>query len=264
MIVPRGKEIYNLDHLHIKSRGVCYSDSELDNCLEGPVSKTLFDDKGTEYLGTLLSGIVETDFEDEKVKQILALKRNPENWSVGEALAESYLIAHRNCFFPWPGSRDKKRESASLPGADLVGFQTTDRDNRFAFGEVKTSAQNKYPPSVMDGPDGLTHQLEDLCSDVSIKNSIVKYLGHRAVGSPWEQQYKDSVERYIKNNADLALFGFLVRDVDPHEDDLFKGTRKLAESSSPPISVELLALYLPAGSIANLSSKVMAAVKEGN
>lgn len=131
MTIPCGTEIYNLNHLHVTGRGVCYSNSELNSCLEEPVSGILFDDEGTDNLGTLLSGVTETDFENEKVKRILSLKRKPENWRVGEALAESYLVAHRNCFSPWPGSRDKKKESASLPGTDIVGFQeTTARDNR--------------------------------------------------------------------------------------------------------------------------------------
>ena len=242
-----------------------YSNRELNSCLEGPVSKILFDDEGTDILESLLSGVAETDFENEKVKRILSLKRKPENWRVGEALAESYLVAHRNCFFPWPGSRDKKKESASLPGTDIVGFQeTTERDNRFAFGEVKTSGQEKYPPSVMYGPHGLKYQLEDLCSNVNTRDTLVKYLAHRVMNSSWAQQYKDSAKRYLVNNADVSLFGIMVRDVNPHKDDLFTLAHNLAEISPPPLSVELLALYLPAGSIENLSSKVRAAAKEGN
>ncbi|UCH96864.1 MAG: hypothetical protein JSV88_08430 [Candidatus Aminicenantes bacterium] len=265
MTIPYGTEIYNLNYLHVSSQGVYYSSRELNSCLEGPVSKTLFDNEGTDILRTLLSGVAETNFEHENVKRILYSKQESERWRVGEALAESYLVAHRNCFFPWPVSRDKKKERASLPGTDLVGFQeATERDNRFAFGEVKTSEQEKYPPSVMYGQHGLKHQLEDLCSNVSTRDTLVKYLAHRAQGSSWVRQYKDSAKRYLANNLDVSLFGIMVRDVDPHTDDLFALTRNLAEISSPPLSVELLALYLPAGSIENLSSKVRAVAQEGN
>jgi hypothetical protein len=265
MTVPCGTEIYNLNHLHVKSQGVYYSYQELNSCLEGPISKNFFDNEGTDILGTLLSSVIETDFEHENVKRILYSKQEFENWRVGEVLAESYLVAHRNCFFPWPVSRDKKKESASLPGTDIVGFQeTVERDNRFVFGEVKTSGQEKYPPSVMYGQQGLKHQLEDLCSNVNTRDTLVKYLGHRAQDSSWAKQYKDSARRYLANNLDVSLFGIMVRDVDSHTDDLFALTRNLAEISSPPLSVELLALYLPAGSIENLSSKISAVAQEGN
>lgn len=262
MTIPCGTEIYNLDHLHVTSRGVRYSDNELNSCLEGSVSKIVLDTEGMNIMGNLLSGITGTNFEDENVKRILSSKWEPENWRVGEALAESYLIAHRNCIFPWPGNRDKKRETASLPGTDLVGFQeTTAPDIRFAFGEVKTSEEKKYPPTVIES---LKSQLEDLCCNVSTRDTLVKYLWYRALNSSWEQQYKNSARRYIANNTDVSLFGFMVRDVEPKKDDLVTITRNLAEINSPPPSVELLALYLPTGSIKNLSSKVLEAAKEGD
>lgn len=260
MTIPCGTEIYNLAHSHVKSRGVYYSPLELENSLEEMVSKVLFDDEGTDQLEINLSSIAETDFETENVKRIIASKRKPENWRVGEALAESYLIDHRDCFFPWPSSRDQKNVNSSLPGADIVGFQKMDdhQDSRFAFGEVKTSSQELYPPhAVINGPKGLKQQLKDFLVDCNKKDNLVKYLGFHSTGAAWNQQYKSAVKHYIKNADDLSLFGILIRDVIPRNDDLHSLSKELAAISSTPTSIELLALYLPVGRIGSLSSKVM-------
>jgi hypothetical protein len=265
MTIPGGTEIYCMDYSHVKSRGLCYSENELKSSLKGRASKILFDDEGTGQLEINLSSIVDTDFEAESVKRIISSKRKPENWSVGEALAESYLTCHRKCFFPWPSSRDQKNPKSSPTGADIVGFQEIDNQNcRFAFGEVKTSDQKKCPPSVIYGPHGLKQQLKDLCVDCKKKDSLVLYLGHHSEGSSWGQQYKEAAKRYIKNSEDLSLFGFMVRDVTPNKDDLRDITEELAANCSPPTSIELLALYLPVGSIENLSSKVKSAKIEGD
>ena len=56
----------------------------------------------------------------------------------------------------------------------------------------------------------------------------------------------------------------MVRDVKPKADDLRHLTQELTEKCLPPISIELLALYLPAGSIKALPSKVMATRVEGD
>lgn len=265
MTIPCGTEIYNLDYSHVKSRGVCYSPLELDDSLEGPVSTVLSDGEGTDQLEINLSSIADTDFEAENVKRIISSKKKPENWRVGEALAESYLVGHRSCFFPWPSSRDQKNANSSPTGADIVGFQETgDQDSRFAFGEVKTSGQDAYPPSVINGPNGLKQQLKNLCEDKNTKDDLVRYLGFHVNGSLWKQHFKDAFKRYIKNTEDVSLFGFMVRDVKPNAHDLHNITNELASIASPPISIELLALYLPIGSIENLSSKVMSANIEGD
>jgi hypothetical protein len=94
----------------------------------------------TEYL---------TDIKLSRVTWIPENQKVPEEWRVGEALAEAYLVAHRTCKFPWPDGRDARKAGSSLPGADLVGFQQHGGTDRFAFGEVKTSGEIRYPPGAM-------------------------------------------------------------------------------------------------------------------
>jgi hypothetical protein len=263
--MPGGTEIYNLANVQIAARGLIYTDTELNVAIAGPVSAIAFDDEGTDALESLLSSAAETDFESKELRRIISSKREPESWRVGEALAESYLTAHKNCTFPWPNSRDQKMESSSLPGTDLVGFQATaTEDNRFSFGEVKTSDEEKYPPSVMYGRHGLKQQLEDLCDNVDTRNSLVKYLGHRTQGSAWEPQFRDAAKRYMENNTDVSIFGVMVRDVKPHEDDLRARAEKLGKSCPAAMSIELLAIYLPIASIGTLGSKLTAIRKEGD
>ena len=62
----------------------------------------LYDDAGTQALTSLLTGLLDTGFTSTNVKATLTQTRAAENWRVGEALAESYLVHHRACHFPWP------------------------------------------------------------------------------------------------------------------------------------------------------------------
>lgn len=265
MTMPCGTEIYNLDNSQITACGIFLSDEEIDVALTGPVSKITYDDEGSDMIESLLSSVAETDFENTGIERIISSKREPENWRVGEAIAESYLTVHKNCTFPWPNNRDQKLESSSLPGADLVGFQATiNQDNRFAFGEVKTSEQAQYPPTIIYGRHGLKHQLEDLCNNVDTRDSLVKYLGHRAQNSTWEQQYQKATKRYLRDNTDVSIFGTIIRDVKPHADDLRTQAEKLGKNRPAAMIIELLAIYLPVASIGNLSSKLTAIREEGD
>ena len=172
-----------------------------------------------------------------------------EDWRVGEAIAESYLSEHRFCWFPWPDGRDERKNGSSLPGADLVGLGTDDQGDCLAFGEVKTSSDSNYPPSIMYGRTGLKRQLEDLRNREDIRDSILRYLAHRAKKSEWRPQFENAGKRYLKNKSDVQIYGFLVRDVKPHKDDLAIRVLDLAKDCPILTRIELVALYLPEGSI---------------
>jgi hypothetical protein len=49
----------------------------------------------------------------------------------------------------------------------------------------------------------------------------------------------------------------MVRDVPPHEDDLRIRVSSLGRNCSEAMIIELMAMYLPLGSIATLSEKVL-------
>lgn len=256
MMVSAGTEIYKADAGPVKARGATYTDGELDEALRDSVASILWDDAGTANLQAILTSVVMTDFSDQAVNRILSNQATPENWRVGEALAEAFLIEHRACEFPWPSGRDLKNPSASAAGTDLVGFEKADTESyRFAFGEVKTSGEERWPPSVMDGRHGLNKQLEVLRDSTEVKDSLVKYLGHHAIGTDWFPHYQKAAERYLSDPCDVSLFGILVRDVEPKPEDLSSRVGGLARECPPTTTIELRAMYLPRKSIESLAQR---------
>ena len=99
MSIATGTIEYTLEASPVSGCGVSWSIDELDAALSGPVLKVVFDDSGKADISALLSGLTETDFEKSQVERILADTKPPEDWRVGEALAESYLVHQRDCFF---------------------------------------------------------------------------------------------------------------------------------------------------------------------
>jgi hypothetical protein len=229
----------------------------LNAALEGPVIEIVFDFKSKADFRSLLESVPNTEFDSAEVKRILEDVRKPENWRVGEAIAESYLVHHRDCTFPWPDGRDERKSGSSLPGADLVGFEHDGGTDRFVFGEVKTSSDHAYPPGAMYGRTGLKQQLEDLRDNVRLRDDLVMYLFHRAKNASWKSRFICAYTRYNSNNKDVKLFGLLVRDVQPHKDDLNIRVIKLIKGCLSPMAIELLAIYLPVDSIEKLSDRII-------
>ncbi len=263
MTIASGTLEYQLGTAPVTGCGFSYSTTDLDAALSGSVAEVVFDDSGKADIEGLLAGLAETDFEKGEMERILSETKPPEDWWVGEALAESYLVHQKNCFFPWPDGRDERKTGSSLPGADLVGFQSNGTDDFFAFGKVKTSTENKYPPGAMHGRTGLKQQLEDLKDDVKIKDDLVLYLGYRAITVPWKSRYQNAAKNYIKSKTNVRVFGFLVRDVAPNQNDLRVRVSKLSNDQHTDMVIELLALYLPQNSIGTLSSKVVSSRNGG-
>ena len=257
MTKPSGKIEYILGENSVTGCGFSITAAELKVALSGPVSEIVFDTKGKTTVKELLEGLAETEFDKTQIEEILLNSKTPENWRVGEAIAEAYLVEQYNCFFPWPDSRDERKTGSSLPGADLVGFQTIDKDEYFAFGEVKTSSEAIFPPNVVYGRTGLTKQLEDLKDNLQIKDDLVIYLCHRAVNSEWQFRFKNAAKKYIRNKNNVKIFGVLVRDVQPNEDDLKARVENLSMDKKPEMQIKLFALYLPPNSIKTLSYDIM-------
>jgi hypothetical protein len=260
--VTIGNTEFTLGLSSVKGVGLSFTNNELDSDLIGLIAEVVYDYHGHTDLGEVLNGIVETEFERQGVEQILGNTHEPEAWRVGEAFAELYLTHNRGCFFPWPVGRDERKSGSSLPGADLVGFHNKGNIERFAFGEIKTSSDRTYPPGTMYGRTGLKQQIEDLVGNLCIRNDLVKYLGHRASNSTWLERYRESTKRYLNNDKDVSIFGLLIRDVTPHEDDLRARVSKLEKTCPEAMSVDLMALYLPNNAIETVRNKVVATNKE--
>jgi hypothetical protein len=249
---------YQLGSAPVTGIGLGVSAGQLKKQLAGPVAALVFDDAGVREFGELLDGLADTEFSRENLNALLADAPAPENWRVGEALAEHHLNECHGCFFPWPDGRDERKRGSSLPGADLVGFQNDGGQERFVFGEVKTSSHASYPPGAIHGRHGLKQQMEDLRNRREIRDGLLRYLGHRAGTAAWRERYRAAATVYLKDTCAVRLFGILVRDVAPHEDDLRARVSALAAGCPGAMAIGLIAIYLPSGSIANLSASVAA------
>lgn len=258
MTVAIGTEVYNVDSGTVVARGRSHSAVHRDAALDGSVRELIEDTSGRNMAASLTASLSLTGFQTGNLKNILNSKSDPKDWEVGEAYSEAYLTKNKDCHFPWADRWDEKKEKSSLPGADLVGLQkTNDRSfpYRFAFGEVKTSYEAKYPPGVMYKPEGgLKKQLDDLRDQRSIRESLVRYLMIRASGASWEAQWRSAIQRFTKASTDVAVFGILVRDVTPNGKDLSGRAKGVATKMPAQMHIELLAIYLPAGSIQNLAA----------
>lgn len=264
LTVAAGERIYAIGNAPCSGVGLKWSGDELGAAIDGSVAAVLFDDAGKADIEEILADLADTNFAQEGLRRILADPVHMENWRVGEAIAKSYLTDHQSCCFPWPDRRDERKSGSSLPGADLVGFGIDDKGDCFAFGEVKMSSENKYPPGAMYGRTGLKQQLEDLRDKEVIRDDLFKYLGHRAKEAPWRPRFEKAGGRYLQNKSDIRLYGFLVRDVEPCQDDLKARVTVLARNCPAGTQITLLALYLPEHSIGNIGEVITARrAKEG-
>lgn len=257
-----GNEIYSVDYQSVKARGVSLEESELEGHLQGSVRTILTDPQGNSDIEAMLSSVVSAGFEKTALDNLLKDESSTPDWLVGEALAEAFVADNESCVFPWPSGRDLKNPEASATGADLVGFQSTGDEGkpyRFAFGEVKTSEEEKWPPQVVKSKSGLQKQLEDLRDSTKTKSGLFRYLGHHAKNSDWSEMYKSAASLYLKSKyEDASLFGILVRDVDPKDLDLKQRAINLSQNKPPNTSISLYSLYLPKKSICKLPEIVAA------
>lgn len=263
MTVAVGETHYSHGTAPCSGAGLGWTDEELDTALVERVSPLVFDDEGTADIEAMLAGLAETEFAQDGLREILSDPDEVEDWRVGEAIAEAYLTDHRDCHFPWPDARDERKSGSSLPGADLVGFHRDEDGDALAFGEVKTSTEERYPPGAMYGRTGLKQQLEDLRNQERIRDDLLKYLCYRAKDAPWRPRFEAASRRYLQNKSDVRLYGVLIRDVDPHVDDLRVRVLKLGKKCPEGTRIELIALYLPKGRIEGLGAAVIAQRKGG-
>jgi hypothetical protein len=142
MKIAAGKNAYSAGTPPVKAEGLLFSQIELDGALEQRLPPLLRDDVGKKKVEDFLGGLANTAFATDRLTAALNAVTPVKDWQVGESLAEAYLVDHKDCEFPWPTGRDLRNPKASPAGADLVGFQKHGKSQRFAFGEVKTSAES--------------------------------------------------------------------------------------------------------------------------
>ena len=230
-------------------QGECAQDGDaLSAFLQGAVAARLNDATGGDALREHLRGLSLTGMGQEALEEVLAAEvPETRDWVAGEALAEAMLKAHHDVVLPWNTERDKRNPFASLPGADIVGFQRDGDSHCLALGEVKCSSEAKWPPQVMSGRSGgLTHQLDTLAHNLSTICQLLKWLLPRVKNTEHETTFNAACTRYFDSGRrDLVLFGVLVRDQEARETDLQARGKGLAGRLQDPTRCRLIALYLP-------------------
>jgi len=231
---------------------------EFNALLQGRVAARLNDMEGGEAFTGHLRGLSLTGMGQTALEEVLAAEvPETRDWAAGEALAETVLEAHHDVVLPWNTERDKRNPFASLPGADIVGFQRDGGTHRLALGEVKCSSEAKSPPQVMSGRSGgLTHQIDNLASNLGTICQLLKWLLPRVKQTAHEPAFNAACTRFFNSGLrDLALFGILVRDQEVRESDLQARGQQLADRLQAPTHCCLIALYLP-WSIAQLPQAI--------
>lgn len=256
MPVARGTEVYNVDAAPVVARGYSYTQADLEAVRSERLQAVLTDKSGRDSLAEFYGSLELTEFGSGNVAAALnAIPADEQSrgWREGEALAEAWLVDHRQCEFPWPFNRDLRHHRASLPGAELVGFAgKAEEEVRFAFGQVKTSKELQNPPQVVNrGEKSLINQMLQLRDDRQIKKTVIDYLAYRTqAGVSWVGKFRAAAKRYFNSGmTELSLFGVLVRDVEPVAEDLAAAAMRLSEDCHPSLRIEFCGLYLPEGTI---------------
>ena len=249
---------YSTGDRQVSWRGISMSDGDdFSTFLAMDVRSRLCDAEGTADFERHLRGLTTTGFSRDSLAELLAADVPEErDWAVGEAMAEAYLSREFGIVWPWNMERDKRTPNASLPGADLIGFEVIDGSVRLVLGEVKSSTDRSTPPNVMSGRSGMTHQLDMLATNLSILVTLLKWLLPRCKGTEHETTFNTAVMAFLASgNKDIALFGVLLRDTQANEKDLKSRGQRLAGKLESPTTCQLIAAYLPC-KIADLPTRV--------
>ncbi|MCO5164862.1 MAG: hypothetical protein M9894_00640 [Planctomycetes bacterium] len=184
-----------------------------------------------------------TGMETSFVETLLSSAPCPRDWEVGEALAEC-VLRDENVVLPWNTVRDRRSPRASLPGADIVGFWRDENSVLLLFGEVKSSTEEKCPPGVMLGEGGLTWQLGENATKISVQGALLKWLHARCREPEHVDLFREAVRRFVASRGTaLMIIGTLIRDVGPNELDLKNRGTFLGKELKG--EVKLVAWYLP-------------------
>lgn len=260
-LVIKTEQVYHSNgSANAKYFGLQFHNEGLEEYLGDRVNKRFYDLEGTAAAIEEFSDLELTGFTRTSLAAIFSSQPSVIPWKIAETFVECYFEDFLNIQFPYNGSRDAKNPKASLAGADIVGF-TYENDNVvLVFGEVKTSNDASYPPSVVYGRTGLKYQINDLISSWKTRSSLIRWLYFRIKSHDNRDaimpDFKKAVAIYIKSRFEkMKIFGVLVRDVQPNDADLKRQYDTLITGLKSLTQLELLAFYLPVR-ISDLSTKI--------
>lgn len=247
---------FRIDHDSVDANGLVLGNDHLAEA-EPQVQALLRDVLGASEVEAALAGILSTDFQRDRLAKVLTDDRVVEEWRVGEALAEFYLVEYRRCYFPWPSGRDLRNPGTSSGGVDLVGFHIYSDEVRFAFGEVKTSREQAWPPSVVTGRHGLQQQLEGLRGNDDRKRWAIRYLAYHAVNKSWLEKFRQAWTEYANDEDRVVLCGALVHVSKPNYLDLQRRTIALGNGCPASTEICLTAIYIPESGLDQLAGQLV-------
>ncbi len=245
------------DSPHRDYKGISFNEDVAKALLRNQVKDKLLDqpqrDELLNYLKTLEQ---DTGFQKSEtllidIQSLQNQEVDVQNFRIGEALAEVVLEENFNCRFYWNELRDARNPKGNKTGADLVGFIEIEDNVLFLFGEVKTSSEQKSPPQVMSNPDGIENQLKDLYNDRQKRLILISYIKNKiglVDSEKFKEDFNNAIKNYYKQNStNYILYGVLVRDTNPAENDIKPSYEKLKaeilESHWIKIACHLFANY---------------------
>lgn len=178
-----------------------------------------------------------SEFEYARIEEILAPEPPDEPWKAGECIAECFLEDSKEAVLPNPHRSRNPR--ASPAGPDLVGFSKENAQTLFLFGEVKTSSEERSPPSVMNR---MASQLKGIASSGSKREGLIGWLVREL--EPGQGEDLLAALRSYRSGM-YRIVGALVRDTKPQESDISTACSKIKRLSGCMLA--LYALYLPVG-----------------
>ncbi|MGV3346132.1 hypothetical protein ACGVWS_10405 [Enterobacteriaceae bacterium LUAb1] len=108
-------------------------------------------------------------------------------------------------------------------------------------------------------------QLHGLRDNRQVKDALCRYLGHHAARADWAPMFQSAVQRYLRSNTtDVAVYGILIRDIQPNPLDISARVNALATNCPALTHIEMYALYLPLNAISNLSQLTQIFIQEAS
>lgn len=237
-------------HIYRKNyRGLVLKSKHFQEYLSTRVNSKFYDYKGTLLLESSLTSVDTTGFNFKVLQSPFDSEEIPVDWKIGEKIAECFLEDYCNSIFPYNDSRDAKDSNSSLPGTDMVGFVEIENKPLFLFGEVKTSDQEKYPPSVIYGNDGLKTQLDELGKNPKKRKELIKWFGHKftllADNDVHKNMWTSAVIAYFTPSNEFKISGMMIRGTVPNKRDLESTFTNVILNMGGETYFELISLYIP-------------------
>lgn len=229
------------------------SPQEFGNYLRARVKDKLHDTVYHESVqAAIINALEPTGFSNEElraeIQKDFSSTIEVKNWLIGEFLTECILEDNYDVKFHYNHFRDAKNPNANQTGTDIVGFCQINNETYFVFGEVKTSHDMSSPPSVVYGRTGMQSQLKDLLSNSKTKQCLLQWLANKILPLPKEnvfrQDYEKAINTYYKSKKKkFKLFGVLVRDTNPNENDIKAKANEINDSIHLNTEAEFIAIY---------------------